>query len=245
MCARVRLTTDYSELRIKFWVDIDRPAPNLRPSYNIAPTQDLTVLRFDRHTKKRFISALRWGLVPSWAKSPKLDFPTFNARGETVDKTSAFKDSWKQGRRCLVITNGFYEWDKRLKAKQPYSIARTFDEHTVMAGLWDKWRSPQGERLETVTIITTDANDLIRPLHNRMPVILGEEDWAKWLGEEPASEAELKAMLKPYPADKMQLWPVDRRLNNWRNDFADLIRPVPVEKDEPNPSGSLFDPPKR
>ena len=227
MCARVRLSTDYSELKIKFWANLDRPAPNLRPSWNIAPTQDLTVVRLAGG--ERILETMRWGLIPAWCKDPKLAYSTFNARAETLDTKSTFRDAWRAGRRCLVITNGFYEWNKRVGTKQPYAIARANDDFTAMAGLWEEWASPTGERIKTVTIVTTDANDLIRPLHDRMPVILAEEDWPKWLGETPASPAALKAILVPYPADKMALWPVDKRVNNWRNDSPDLIRPVELE----------------
>jgi putative SOS response-associated peptidase YedK len=236
MCARVRLSTDYSELKIKFWANLHRPAPNLRPSYNIAPTQDLTVVRFDPEGAERVLETMRWGLIPAWCKDPKLAYSTFNARGESVDTKATFRDAWRVGRRCLVITNGFYEWDKRVGTKQPYAIARAHDDYTVMAGLWEEWTSPKGERIKSVTIITTDANDLIRPLHDRMPVILGEEDWPKWLGEVEASAAECKALLRPYPAEKMALWPVDKRVNNWRNDSPDLIRPVELGS---KPEGTL------
>jgi putative SOS response-associated peptidase YedK len=224
MCARVRLTTDYSELKIKFWANAHRPAPNLRPSYNIAPTQDLTVVRFAEG--ERILETMRWGLITAASKDAKLPYSTFNARAESVAVKATFRSAWRAGRRCLVVTNGFYEWDKRVGSKQPYAIARSQDDFTVMAGLWEEWTSPQGERIKTVTIVTCPANALIRPLHDRMPAILAEEDWPKWLGETQASEAELLALLKPYPAEKMALWPVDRRVNNWRNDGPDLIRPV-------------------
>jgi putative SOS response-associated peptidase YedK len=226
MCARVRLVTDYSELKIKFWVRTDAPAPNIRPSWNIAPTQDLTVLVLERERGERQIATMRWGLIPSWSRDAKMAYSTFNARAEGIDTKPAFRDAWRQARRCLVITNGFYEWDKRVGVRQPYAIARAKDRHTVMAGLWEEWRSEKGERIRTVTIITTQSNSLIKLLHDRMPVILAEEDWPKWLGEVPATEEELKALLKPYPSDQMELWPVDKRVGNVKNDGPELVRPL-------------------
>ena len=208
MCARVRLVTDYSELKIKFWVNAHAPAPNLRASWNIAPTQDLTVLLFDRAAGGRIVATMQWGLIPAWSREAKMAYSTFNARAEGLDKKPAFRGAWRDGRRCLVITNGFYEWDKRVGVRQPYAIARNVDKFTVMAGLWEEWTSAKGERIKTATVVTTEANSLIEPLHDRMPVILAEEDWGKWLGEVPASDAELKALLKPYPSESMELWPV-------------------------------------
>ena len=228
MCARVRLVTDYSELKIKFWIKGNAQAPNLRPSWNVAPTQDLAVVVLNAGLERE-LATMRWGLIPSWCREQKMAYSTFNARAEGIQNKPAFRDAWRAGRRCLVITNGFYEWDKRVAVRQPYAIARTMDDHTVMAGLWEEWTSPAGERMKTVTIITTEANGLIRRLHDRMPVILAEADWPKWLGEAPASEADLKAMLKPYPSEQMRLWPVDRKVGNVKNDGPDLVRPVALE----------------
>jgi len=128
--------------------------------------------------------------------------------------------------------------------RQPYAIACTMDEHTVMAGLWEEWTAANGERIKTVTIITCEANDLIRRLHDRMPVILAEEDWPKWLGETPASDAELKALLKPYSSEQMKLWPVDKKVGNVRNNGPDLIRPVALTEPEQADLLSLFSDPK-
>jgi putative SOS response-associated peptidase YedK len=148
-------------------------------------------------------------------------------RAKGIESTAAFRGAWRLGQRCLVITDGYYDW--RRGDKQPFAIARANDKMTVMAGLWDVWKSRGGETVKSCTIITTDANDLLRPLHDRMPVILAEEDWPKWLGEVEASEAELKALLKPCPAEKMKLWPVGKRVGNVRNNGPELI--VPVETD--------------
>jgi len=185
----------------------------------------LTAIR-DPETGKRRPVVMHWGLIPSWSKEGKLKYPTFNARAETVSTTATFKDAWKAGHRCLVVTDGFYEWRK--PDKQPFAIACMGGALTVMAGLWDEWKSPQGERIKSCTIITTDANDLLMPIHDRMPVILNPTDWPKWLGEELAHESELRALLGPYPSTGLHLWPVSKRVGNVKNNDASLDEPVPL-----------------
>jgi putative SOS response-associated peptidase YedK len=227
MCGRVRLHNDYSEIKIQIGFDADAAPPNMPRSWNVAPTDPMLVCVFDRETRKRTPEKMRWGLIASWAKDMNLGYSTFNARAEGIETKAAFRGAWRFGKRCLVITDGFYEW--RRGDKQPFAIARANDKMTVMAGLWDVWKSPSGETIKSCTIITTDANDLLSPLYDRMPVILAEEDWPKWLGEVEASEAELKALLRPYPAEKMKLWPVAKRVGNVRNNGPELV--VPVEAD--------------
>ena len=224
MCGRVRLSNDYSEIKIRVRFDASAPAPNLQPSWNTPPTGDMLVAT--RSADGRRISELmRWGLIPRWAKDIKVGFSTFNARGDSVATRPAFRDAWKAGRRCLVVTNGFYEWRK--SDKQPFAVAMADDDLMVMAGLWDEWRSPSGERIRSCTVITTEANDAVGKLHDRMPVILAEADWAKWLGEEPATEEELLRLLAPCPSERVKLWPVGKRVGNVRNNSPDLIDPVP------------------
>ena len=227
MCGRVHLSSDYSEVRIALELDDRAGVPNLQPSWNVAPTDDILVVRPDRATGRRISEKMKWGLIPAWSKEPKMMGPTFNARAETIDRTSTFRDAWRTGRRCLVVTNGFYEWRKR--DKQPYAIARAKQTFTVMAGIWEEWRARDGsEVIRSCTIITTDANDLIGRLHDRMPVILAEADWPSWLGEAPASEAELKALLRPYPSAEMELWPVGLAVGNWRNNGPELLIPAEI-----------------
>jgi len=221
MCGRALLNSDYSAIKVALKLSTLFAAPNLKPSWNIAPTDDMLCLVRDEKTGARKAVKMRWGLIPSWAKDLKVRFTTFNARSETITQTAAFRDAWHAGRRCLVITDGFYEWRKT--DKQPFAIACVEDALTVMAGLWDEWKSPEGEVITSCTIITTAANDLLAPLHDRMPVILSEADWPAWLGEQPATEAELLALLKPYAADKMRLWPVDKRVGNVRNNDPTLV----------------------
>jgi putative SOS response-associated peptidase YedK len=226
MCGRVRLPQDYSEIKIRLRFDDRAPAPNLRASWNIAPTQDLLTAVRDPAGGARSPVLMRWGLVPSWAKDIKIGVATFNARADTLTAKPAFRGAWRAGRRCLVVTDGFYEW--RRGDKQPFAIARSDAPFTVMAGLWEDWRSPAGERIRSCTIITTESNALIAPLHDRMPVLLAEADWPLWLGETPADEAALRALLRPYPSEQMTLWPIGRAVGNVRNDGPELVAPAPA-----------------
>src|SRR5262245_20898882 len=221
MCGRVRLSTDYSETKIKLKFDPGYPAPNIPASWNVCPTDPMLVA-VRSQDGKRIPQQMRWGLVPWWAKDIKVGFASINARAETVDTARAFRDAWKKGQRCLVITDGFYEWKK--PEKQPYAVAMADESQMVMAGLWDEWKDKKtGERVRSCTIITCPANALIGTLHDRMPVILAEEDWAKWLGEEPATSEELKALLVPYEGE-LRMWPVNRqKIGNVRNKDREVV----------------------
>lgn len=225
MCGRVRLADDYSAIKIDLRLDeiVDR---SYIPRWNVPPTEMLPVVT--SHEGKRRLEPMRWGLIPSWAKDAKVGFSTFNARADTVDTKPAFKGAWSKGRRCLIVTDGFYEWKKldlKGKEKQPYAIALGNRGPMIMAGLWEPWKSPDGW-IRSCTIITTDANELLSQVHDRMPVILRPEDFEAWLGEEPASPEQLKAMLKPYPAGLLAAWPVDRRVGNVKNEESSLAEPT-------------------
>ncbi len=242
MCGRARLASDYSEIKIALALGSGPgapAAPNFPASWNIAPTQDMLCVMLDGEGKRVAVT-MRWGLIPRWAKEPKMKYPTFNAKAETVSELASFRGAWKAGRRCLVVTDGFYEWRKG--DKQPFAIARVNDALTVMAGLWEDWTGPTGEHVRSCTVITTDANELLAPIHNRMPVILDEADWAVWLGEAPArgprvskdaglppaGDAALKALLRPFPSEAMHLWPVDKRVGNVRNNDPTLVAEVAI-----------------
>jgi putative SOS response-associated peptidase YedK len=231
MCGRARLPTDYSQIKIQLRLSDFAPAPNLRPSWNVAPTDDMFCVVCDAETGGRFGRIMRWGLIPAWSRDGKLKFPTFNARSETVASTPAFREAWRAGRRCLVVTDGFYEWRKG--DRQPFAIACTKGKLTVLAGLWEDWRSPKGETIRTCTVLTTDANALLAPLHDRMPVILAEKDWPQWLGEVPAAEEELRGLLKPFSSEEMQLWPVDRRVGSVKNNDPSLAEPIVLQDPAP------------
>jgi putative SOS response-associated peptidase YedK len=229
MCGRVRLSSDYSEIKIKLKFDLDAPAPNFERDWNLPPTRPMLVA-IRSVEGKRTPKMMRWGLLPHWAKDEKIAYSTFNARAEEFTAKPAFRDAWKRGQRCLVVTDGFYEWkklDEKGKDKQPYAIAMADVGQMVMAGLWAKWKDTKsGDEIQSCTILTCGPNDAMAELHNRMPVILREADWPKWLGEEPATEEELLALLKPCPDDRLKIWPVDKKVGNVRNKGAELVLPI-------------------
>jgi putative SOS response-associated peptidase YedK len=225
MCGRVRLRTDFSQIRIKLKFDAAAAAPNVPASWNVCPTDPMLVAV--REDEKRIPQQMRWGLglVPWWAKDIKVGFASINARAESVDKTPAFRDAWKKGERCLVITDGFYEWKK--PEKQPYAIGMADDDLLVMAGLWDEWKSPKGEHIKSCTIITCPPNKVAGALHDRMPVVLSPDTWSRWLGEQSATPVELKSLLVPCPDEALKIWLVDRaKIGNVRNKSRDIADPV-------------------
>ena len=225
MCGRARLSSDVSEIKLAFSIPPQRPTPNIPANWNAAPTEDLPVVRYDVKAKERSLDVMRWGLVPYWAKDVKIGYSTINAKAEGIDSRPAFREPF-QRRRCLVPFDSFYEWKKLGKERQPYAIALADRRLMAMAGLWDMWRSPAGETVRSFTIVTTAANPLLAPLHERMPVILDPDAWPIWLGEAPADSERLKALLAPYPADRMVVWPVDKRVGNVKNKDAGLVEPV-------------------
>jgi putative SOS response-associated peptidase YedK len=228
MCGRIRLSSDYSEITNGWNIPRSASPPNFGPNWNAAPTQTLPIARFDRDQNGRTLDLARWGLLPFWAKDEKLSYSTFNAQSETVEAKPTFREAFKRGRRCLVPADNFYEW-KTLgpKEKQPYAIARSDRAIMALAGLWETWLNPaSGETIRSFTILTCAPNETMAALHNRMPVILAESDWPKWLGEEPATVDEIKLLLRPCPSEDLAIWPVDKRVGNVRNNDPSLIEPV-------------------
>ena len=235
MCDRAKLPDDVSEIKLDLKIDFDEIG-DYRPRWNAAPTSKLPVVV--SNNGKRTLTAMRWGLIPAWAqpelKSLKIGYSTFNARAEGIDSRPAFRAAWRADRRCLVIADAYYEW--RDADKQPFAIALGNRGPMTFAGLWESWRAPGGASLKSFAIVTTTANELLEPLHDRMPVLLPPDRWASWLGETAATDAELKAMLKPYPGGAMTFWPVDRRLGNVKNDSPDLFTPLAAPS--PTPIGN-------
>jgi len=219
MCGRFALYSDPFALARRF--EADAP-PELHPRYNIAPTQNIPIVR-EEGEKRRF-ALVRWGLVPHWAKDVKIGYSMINARAETVASKPAFRNAFRY-RRCLITADGFYEWQviPGSKTKQPWFIVLGNQEPMAFAGLWEQWRSPEGEELESCSIIVTDANELIKPIHDRMPVILAPDDWNAWLETDAKNVQALQNLLKPYSAEDMAAWPVSTTVNSPRNDTAECI----------------------
>lgn len=195
------------------------PVPNLAPSWNVAPTQGAMVVRRQPETGERRLDQLQWGLVPHLAKDLKTVRKPINARSETAASSGMFRGALA-ARRAIVPCSAFYEWRAMPDGKQPYAIARRDGAPLAFAGLWEGWRSPDGETLRTFTIMTTAANGLMSTLHGRMPVVLEEADWSLWLGE---IEGDHTALLRPSADDVLTLWPVSRAVNSVRNNGAELL----------------------
>ncbi len=225
MCGRVRLSSDVSEIKLVFSIPPERPTPNIGPSWNVAPTDPLPIVRYDAKAGERSLDLMRWGLVPFWAKDIKVGFANINAKAEGVDTRPAFREAF-QRRRCLVPVDNFYEWQKTATGKQPFAIALADRSLMALAGLWENWRSPAGEWIRSFAIITTQANEMCAALHDRMPVILDPPNWPAWLGEEAIDPPQLKALLGPYSSERMICWRVSPRVGNVKNNDPSLIDPI-------------------
>ncbi len=199
------------------------PLPGVfTPRFNGAPSQTHPVVCSTANGRQ--IAQMRWGLVPQWAQDDRLGYTMINARAETVTEKPAFRGLFA-GRRCLVIADGFYEWRHDGNAKEPFYIALRDGRLMSFAGLWDKWRNEAGETVYTFTIITCASNDLVRPLHDRMPVVIERKHYDLWL--DPAAPPDkVKELLRPYPAGRMTLWKVGALVNNPRNDTAECMEKV-------------------
>lgn len=224
MCGRYLLKSAADDLRLLFGF-IERP--NLAPRYNIAPTQDAPVVRQRRDPPgERTLQNLRWGLIPPWADDAKSGPPLINARAETLLVKPAFRGAF-QRRRCLVPVDGYYQWREGDAEKQPYLVVRRDEASFAFAGIWERWgpRHDPAAAIDSFTIITTAANDLLRPFHHRMPVVLAPESFARWL-EPDAAAAGLGDLLAPASNDWLQILPLDRAVNSARLDNPALIAPI-------------------
>ena len=190
----------------------------VKPRYNIAPTQDLAAIRNSTDGERELVM-LRWGLVPFWAKDPSIGNRMINARAETVAEKPSYRNAYKH-RRCLVLADGFYEWQRQGDAKTPYFISLASGEPFALAGIWENWTDKEtGESLQTTSLITTEANEFMAPLHHRMPVILEAETATDWLAGSNELLDDVAAITPP-----LQAWPVDKRVNNARNQGEELVR---------------------
>jgi putative SOS response-associated peptidase YedK len=195
--------------------------PNWEPTWSMAPTRDAPLNRLHPETRARHLGLLRWGLVPHWAKDPKSVRQPINARAETLATSSMFRDALER-RRCLVPADVFYEWQALDGAKLPFAVARADGDPMVFAGLWEGWRGGDGTVIRSFTIVTTSANAVLRPIHERMPVILERAAWPVWLGEE---EGDQTAVLRPSSAE-LRVWRIGTAVNSVRNDNAALLEAV-------------------
>lgn len=225
MCGRFARRSTREVLAEWFGVDLE-DLPVFAASYNIAPQSVQPVVRQNPETGAREFALLRWGLVPFWAKDAKIGYSTINARAEEVANKPAFREALRK-RRCLIPADAFYEWTKRdAKSKQPFAFALRSGEPFAFAGLWERWRPKDGEApgtyLETFTILTTDANEVLEPVHNRMPVILDPKDYNRWMA--PAAPEQLPVdLLRPFSAEQLVAWPVSDRVGNVRNNDPELL----------------------
>lgn len=221
MCGRFSIMLEPADYREEMEI-ADFPE-DFMPRYNVAPTQPvLAILDPDR----RQAEWLRWGLVPSWAKDPSIGSRMINARAETLQEKPSFRSAFLR-RRCAILADGFYEWQKPSGGKgrsQPFYIRRADRRPFAFAGLWDVWKPAEGEPLRTCTIITTGPNSLLAPIHDRMPVILDRSTLWNWL--QPAEPAALQSLLRAYPPERMEVYPIGLLVNNARLDTAEIIRPI-------------------
>lgn len=221
MCGRFALFATGAEIAGQFGVEVSH---ELYPRFNIAPTQPVAAVRLAAATGARELTYFRWGLIPSWAKDPNIGSRMINARSESAAEKPSFRAAFKR-RRCLIPASGFYEWQQLGDRKQPIFIHASDESLLGLAGLWELWQSSDGSAVETCTILTTEPNELMAPIHNRMPVIIAAEDYSMWLDPGPQPLDALHLM-RPYPAGEMEAYPVSTAVNNPRNDAAACIQPV-------------------
>jgi putative SOS response-associated peptidase YedK len=199
-----------------------------RPRYNIAPTQPVVTIRKEHGRKSRHFTTMRWGLIPYWAKDTTIGTRTLNARSETVTTTPAFRDSIRS-KRCLIPADGFYEWRKMGSVKQPYCFEVGEGDVFALAGVWDQWKSPEGQIIESCSILTTEPNSLVAELHDRMPVIVPTDKYDLWLDPDITEFAAIRDILKPYDPNLMRRYAVNRKLNNSNNDDAESASRITLD----------------
>lgn len=216
MCGRYSIAANAETLRRQF--HFENGTPDLRPRYNAAPGQDLPIVRLNKEGNRKLVM-LRWGLIPPWTDDPKIGQSTINAQVETLHRMPAFRSAFRK-RRCLVVADGFYKWHVTSDGKQPYRFTMKDGAPFAMAGLWERW-DRGGEPVETFAIIVTVANEIVRPIHDRMPVILPPPTYGEWL-ESPGPTIPM-ALLHFHPAADMIAYPVSRRLNSPDHDEAEMI----------------------
>ncbi|HEY9728669.1 MAG TPA: SOS response-associated peptidase [Chroococcales cyanobacterium] len=224
MCGRYSQRQSADVIAKAFEVD---NVPALEPRYNIAPTQSVPTVLQPSVSQSRQFKMLHWGLIPKWAKDSKIGAKLINARAETVAEKPSFRSAFRK-RRCLVLADGFYEWQQQenKKQKQPYYFRLNDGQPFAFAGLWEQWEDVSGEAIDSCTLLTTDANELMRPVHNRMPVILNPKDYERWLDPEVKEPEQLQPLLRPYSTQEMLAYPVSTAVNKPSNDNAECIKSI-------------------
>ncbi|WP_252502563.1 SOS response-associated peptidase [Sporosarcina sp. Marseille-Q4943] len=223
MCGRFTLFAPYYEIIDRFDIESAFSENDYIPSYNIAPSQQVAAIINDGH--KNRLGHLRWGLIPPWAKDEKIGYKMINARAETVAEKPSFRKAF-QKKRCILPADSFYEWQRKDGEKIPMRIKLKNDELFAIAGLWESWESPNGTVIHTCTAITTEPNELVKPIHDRMPVILRREDEAAWLDLRNDDVDFLGNMLRPFDEKQMEAYSVSSAVNSPKNNEESLIVPV-------------------
>lgn len=226
MCGRYTVHDKASDIEFMIrYFTLDHSAVNeINPRYNAAPGQNLPVI-FQKHdTGERLLNTFRWGLIPHWAKDERFGFRTINARSESLAEKPAFRSAFKQ-QRCLIPASGFFEWE-RGNEHLPHFYRLKNNLIMSFAGLYDRWRSPEGNDIWSYTIITTNANELVGEVHPRMPALIHESEFGFWLDPANSNTKELSALLRPYPASEFDSWAVSKDLNRPVNDYPELLRMI-------------------
>ena len=227
MCGRYTLTSAPEALRALFGYE---EQPNFPPRYNIAPTQPIAIVRLE--DGKRHFALVRWGLLPSWVKDPKTFTLLINARGESAAEKPAFRAAMKR-RRCLIPADGFYEWQATGDRKRPFYVHAKSGKPLAFAGLWETWTGPNGEELETAAIVTTTANRTLKPVHERMPVIVPPEAFDFWLDGASVDATTAAALIAPAPDNLLEAYEVSTAVNRTANDNPNLLEPAGAVSPEP------------
>jgi putative SOS response-associated peptidase YedK len=217
MCGRFSNRLSAEKIKREFKVE---EVPSIEARYNIAPTQK--ILGISQESSEREASIFKWGLIPSWAKDASMGARLINARSETIREKPAFRQAFKQ-RRCIIPADGFYEWQRTEGRKQPFFFQMKDESPFGFAGLWEQWKGEEGQVINSCTILTTDANAVLRPVHDRMPVILHPNDYSLWLDHDLRKLEMVEDLLRPYPADEMASYPVSTLINSPRSQGERLI----------------------
>lgn len=224
MCGRFRLTSSAEKIGDLFQIKVSRA---IAPRYNICPTQPVEIVRISPASNQPELSPVLWGLIPPWSKDLSLAAKMINARAETAHEKPSFKNCLKR-RRCLIPVDGFYEWQQNVKPKQPFHIRMKDGQPFALAGIWEIWHGPNGEEIESCAILTTEANELMKPFHHRMPVILRADQFPLWLDPDIQELEQILPLLRQFPAEEMLASPVARTVNNPRIDDARCIEEIAV-----------------